>query len=97
MLCHLNLTKIEIEKWLDQKIHKFATHENKTPQVSEKRWLYRDMYMEIQEIFFASFPSKLYEWIVRLANNQGRCRLNQPIVWTPKLVRRLEASEDKIA
>ena len=25
------------------------------------------------------------------------CRLDQPIVWTPELVRRLEATKDKIA
>ena len=54
------------------------------------------MYMEIHEIFFVSFPSELYEWIARLVDSQGRCRLDQPIVWTPELVRRLEASEDKI-
>ena len=55
------------------------------------------MYTEIHEIFFASFPSDLYEWIAKLADSQGRCRLGKPIVWTLKLVRRLEASEDKIA
>ena len=49
------------------------------------------------EIFFASFPTKLYEWIMKLADSQGRCKLNKPIVWTPELVHRLEASEDKIA
>ena len=53
--------------------------------------------MKIHEIFFASFPIELYEWIVKLADSQGRCRLNKPIVWTPELVHRLEASEDKIA
>ena len=52
--------------------------------------------MEIHEIFFASFPSELYEWIMKLADSQGRCRLDKPIVWTLDLVRRLEASKDKI-
>jgi len=52
--------------------------------------------MEIHEIFFASFPSELYEWITKLTDSQGRCRLDKPIVWTPELVRKLEASEDKI-
>ena len=54
------------------------------------------MYMEIHRIFFACFPSKLYEWIAKLADNQGRCRLDKPIVWTLELVRRIEASYDKI-
>ena len=44
-----------------------------------------------------SFSSELYEWIARLADSQGRYKLDQQIVWTPELVRRLEASEDKIA
>ena len=55
------------------------------------------MYTEIHEILFASFPSELYEWIAKLEDDQGRWRLDSPIVLTPELVRRLEASEDKIA
>lgn len=52
--------------------------------------------MEIHEIFFASFPSELYEWIAKLVDCQGRCRLHKLIVWTSVLVHRLEALEDKI-
>ena len=47
--------------------------------------------------FFFSFPFEIYEWIAKLENSQGRWRLDGPIVWTPELVQRLEASEDKIA
>ena len=47
-------------------------------------------------MFFCSFPIELYEWITKLADSQGRWKLDNPIVWTPKLVHRLEASEDKI-
>ena len=54
------------------------------------------MYAKINEIFFYSFPIKLYKWIAKLADGQGRWKLNSPIVWTLELVRRLEASEDKI-
>ena len=86
-----------MEEWLDKKIHEFARQENRTLQVSEKMWLDCYVYMEIHEILFATFPSELYEWVVRLANSQGRCMLDQPIVWTPELVHRLEVSEDKIA
>lgn len=52
--------------------------------------------MEILEIFFASFPTELYEWIVKLTDSQGRCKLDKPIVRTPELVRRVEELEDKI-
>ena len=54
------------------------------------------LYTEIHEIFFCSFLVELYEWITKLANSQGRWRLDGPIVWTPKLVQRLEDSKDKI-
>ena len=91
MSCHWNPTKKEIEEWLDKKIHEFAAQENRNMQVSKEQWLERYLYMEIHEIFFASFPSKLYEWIAKLTDIQGRCRLDKPLVWTPELVRRLEA------
>jgi len=57
-------------------------------------WLDRYLYIEIHEIFFYSFLVELYEWIAKLVNIQGRWRLDNSIVWTPELVRRLEASED---
>lgn len=96
MLCDWKPIKKEIEDWLDKKNHKFATQENRTPQVFEKKWLDHCVYTKIHEIFFASFPSELYEWIAKLVDSQGRCRLDQPIVWTPKLVHRLEPSKDKL-
>ena len=71
--------------------------ENRNLWVSEERCLDRYIYREIHEIFFVSFSIDLYEWILRLVDSMGRCRLGQPIVWTPELVSRLEAFEDKIA
>ena len=94
---HWNPAKKEIEDWLDQKLHEFVVQENKTPQISEKRWLDHHIYTEIHKIFFTSFSLELYEWIARLADSLGRCRIDQPIAWTPELACRLEASEDKIA
>jgi len=97
MSCHWNPTKKEIKGWLDKKIHEFAVQENRNPWVSKEQWLECYLYTEIHEIFFASFPSERYEWITKLADSQGRCRLDKPIMWTLELVRRLEASGDKIA
>jgi len=88
--------KKEIEHWLDQKLHEFVIQENKTPQISDKRYLDRYVYMEVHEIFFVTFSSYLYDSIARLANSQGRYKLDQPIVWTLELVCRPEASKDKI-
>jgi len=94
---HWNPTKKELEDWLDQKLHEFVVQENRNPQISEEGWLDRYIYMDIHEIFFIIFLIELYEWIVRLVDSVGSCKLNQPIVWTPELVCRLEASKDKIA
>jgi len=33
---------------------------------------------------------------MKLADIQGRWKLDSPIVWTPELVQKLEASKDKI-
>ena len=96
MSYHWNPTKKGIEEWLDRKIHKFAAQENMNPRLSKEEWLYCYLCTEIHKIFFASFPSELYEWIVKLEDSQGRCRLDKPIVWTPELVCRIEASKDKI-
>jgi len=49
--------KKEIEDLLDEKLHEFVVEENKTPQISEKRWLDYYIYTEIHEIFFTSFSS----------------------------------------
>jgi len=52
--------------------------------------------MEIHEIFFVSFPTELYEWIAKLADSQGRWKLDGPTMWTLELVQRMGASEDNI-
>ena len=94
---HWNSTKKGIEKWLDRKIHEFAAQENKNPCLSKEEWLNRYLYMKIHEIFFYTFPIELYEWLAKLKDIQGRWKLDNMIVWTPELVRWLEASENRIA
>ena len=64
--------------------------------MTKEQWLERYLYMEIHEIFFASFPFELYEWITKLVDSQGGWKLDGPIMWTVELVRRLEELEDKI-
>ena len=96
MSYHWNPTKKEIEGWLDRRIHEFATQENIKLRLSKEEWLDSYLYTEIHEIFFTSFPTELHEWIAKLVDSQGRWKLDGPIVWTPELVRRLEALGDKI-
>lgn len=94
---HWNPTKNEIEGWVDRKIHEFVVQENRNLRLLKENWLDYYLYIEIHEIFFVSFPTRLYEWIVKLTDSQGRWNLDGPIVWTPELVCILEASEDNIA
>lgn len=81
---------------MDGKIHEFTAQENRNLQLSKEEWLDCYLYTEIHEIFFASFSTELYEWIMKLVDSQGRCKLDRSIMWTPKLVCRLEAPEDNI-
>ena len=62
----------------------------------KEQWLDRYLYTKIYESLLFSFPVELYEWIMKLADGQGRWRLDDPIVWTLELVWKLEAYEDKI-
>lgn len=88
--------KKELEDWWDLKLRELAVQENINLRISEEQWLDHYIFTDIHEIFFVTFLIKLYEWIAKLADNVGRCRLDQPIVWTPKLVQRLEATEDRL-
>lgn len=93
---HWNSTKKEIEKWLDRKIYRFAAQENKNPHLTKEKRLDMYLHIKIHKIFFFTFLIELYEWITELADDQGRWRLDGPIVGTSELVQRLEASKDKI-
>ena len=54
------------------------------------------LYTKEHKIFFCSFPCELYEFLAKLADGQGTWKLDNPIVWTPELVRHLEGSKNKI-
>ena len=89
-------TKKEIEKLLDRKIHAFAAQENRNLQLSKEQWLNRYLYTNETKAFFCFFPCELHEWLSKLVDSQGMWRLDNPIVWTPELVKHLEASKDNI-
>ena len=77
---HWNPTKKEIEDWFDRKIHEFVVEEKRNRRLTKEQWLDRYLYTEIHEIFFCSFPVKLYEWIAKSTDDQGRWRLDSLIV-----------------
>lgn len=90
-------TKKEIDKWIDQKLHKFVAQENMNLHLLKEEWLNRYLYIEEHIIFFCSFPCELYEWLSKLEDGQGTWKLDNPIVWTSELVRCMEGSRNKIA
>lgn len=77
---HWNMTKKEIEKWLDQKIHEFMAQENWNLFLSKEEWLNKYLYIEIHESFFCTFPIELYECLSKFIDGQGRWKLDSPIV-----------------
>lgn len=74
----------------------FVTQENRSPKLSKEQWLQIFLYIDEIGAFFYLFPPELHEWLYMLVDSQGQWRLDSPIVWTPKLVRHLEASESNI-
>lgn len=81
------LIKKEIEKWIDQKLHEF---------VRKEKWPQRYLYIEAHEFFFSSFPYELYEWLSKLTDSEPTHNFDNPIVWTPELVKRLEWYDYKV-
>lgn len=90
-------TKKEIENQIDQKLHKFATQENRTLHLSEEQWLQRYLYTKEHEVFLSSFLCELYEWLAKLVDGQPTWKLDNPIVWTLELVKCMKESENKAA
>lgn len=43
------------------------------------------------------FPCELYKWLSKLADSEPTHKHGDPIVWTPKLVKRIERYDYKIA
>jgi len=84
-------------KWIDWKLHEFATQENQNLRWSKERWLQRYLYTKEHRVLFSLFPYKLHEWLSNLADNKPTWKHNDPILWNPKLIKRLEESDYKVA
>jgi len=56
----------------------------------------RFLYTDETEAFLYFFPNELHEWLSKLVDSHGTWRFDVPIVWTPELVRFLEASRSNI-
>ena len=56
-------TKKEIQDWLETKETEFAEKENINPRLSIEAWLDKYIFTDEHEVFFASLPSELHEWL----------------------------------
>ena len=71
----LDPTKKEIQDWLETKETMFAEKENRNPRLSIEAWLDKYIFIDEHEIFFASLPSELHEWLSKLAETSVICEV----------------------
>ena len=90
-------SKAEIHKWVESKEKEFAERENINHRLSVEDWLQRYIFIDLHEIFFATFPIELHAWLSRLAKNETFSRSVRPTEWTPKAIQRLERTYNPIS
>ena len=59
----------EIEAWFENKAKEFTEAENRNPNRDSEEWLQKYIYIDVHEVLFAMFPSKLHSWVERLADS----------------------------
>ena len=92
-----NPSKEEIQQWVESKQKEFAERENRNPRLSVEDWLQRYIFTNLHESFFAMFPSELYAWLSRLAENATFSQRLRPTEWTPEAIQRLERANNPIS
>lgn len=80
-------SKEEIKNWIESKEKEFAKQENRNPRLSIEDWLQRYVFIDLHEIFFTTFPSKLHAWLLRLAERKTSTHSDRPTEWTPEAIR----------
>ena len=68
----------EIEAWFETKAKEFAEIENRNPNRDSDAWLHKYIYINLHEVFFATFPSELHSWLARLVDSSGYVRSDRP-------------------
>lgn len=90
-------SKKEVQDWIDLKEREFIDLENINPCLTFEALLQKYIFTDQYEIFFASFPIKLYEWISRLIERKNCFKNQESNVWTPKLIQRLKSNSNQIS
>ena len=59
-------TKEEINHWVESKEREFAKKQIKSPTLSTEDWLQKHIFIDLHEIFFATYANELYDWLSKL-------------------------------
>ena len=81
---------------MKSKEREFAERENKNPRLYTKEGLQRYIFTDLHEIFFATFPIELHEWILILVENKTWMR-NRLVEWSPEEIERLKCTNNPIS
>ena len=91
------LSKIEIQKWVEDQEKDFIEAQKKNPKIRTKDWLQRYIFTDIHEIFFGGIHQELHEWLVRLVDTQFEIRSKPPMVWTPTLIQKVKRVDNVVS
>ena len=58
---HWRPNKKEIDEWFEKKIQEFTMRENCSEKLTTEKWKNMYIFIEIYEIFFVTFATKLQE------------------------------------
>ena len=87
----------EIKAWFETKTKEFAEQENINPNHDNEAWLQKYIYIDVHEVFFATFPSELHLWLTRLANCSGHVKSDKLAQWNQEVVQRLKNTDNVVS
>ena len=82
---------------MESKEREFVEQENRNPRLSIEEWLQRYIFTDLHEIFFATFPIVLHEWLSRLADNKTWTQSDRSVEWSPEKIERLKHTNKPIS
>ena len=60
--------------------------ENRNPNLTIEDWLQRYVFSDLHEVFFATFPTELHAWLLKLAENKNSSHSDKAMEWTPEVI-----------
>ena len=87
----------EIKAWFETKTKEFAEKENINPNCDSEAWLQKYIYIDVHDVFFATFLSELHWWLARLADCSGHVQSDQPVQWNQEVVQRLKNTDNVVS